>query len=157
MKCILVSIKQNKKVLIALTIVKFYNERMLNIHQDISLFFSSQAIANCGWKNEQQTQVFKPLQKGQQIKITDIMHNRKSDCSEKDFQRNNAYWHLTSSVIQFSQLDSVRESKTEGYRNANRISNIKDVHFISLSRKLVPGIRTTLRGTSFHVQKNTLS
>lgn len=82
--------------------MKFYNERMLNIHQDISLFFSSQAIANCGWKNEQQTQVFKPLQKGQQIEITDIMHNRKSDLQWKGFSKKQcllAFNKLSNSIF----------------------------------------------------------
>lgn len=38
---------ESKKTIKLLTIVEFYNEWMLHIHQDISFFFSSQAIANC--------------------------------------------------------------------------------------------------------------
>jgi len=67
--------------------MEFYNEWMLDIHQDISFFFSSQAIANCKWQNEQQTLAFKTLHKGQQTEITDIIQNSKSDCNKKDFQK----------------------------------------------------------------------
>lgn len=60
---------------------------MLHIHQNISFFFSSQAIANCKWQNEQQTFAFKTLHKGQQIEITDIIQNSKSDCNKKHFKK----------------------------------------------------------------------
>lgn len=112
--------ESKKKTTKLLTIVEFYNEWMLHIHQDISFFFSSQAIANCKWKNEQQTLAFKTLHKGQQTEIL-ILYRIANQIVIKRIFKNNTYWQLTSYAIPFLPTAITFDDRYvwKGDRNSN--------------------------------------
>lgn len=144
LKCILVLIRQNNKI--GLTIVEFYNEWMLHIHQYVSFFFSSQAIANCKWQNKQQTLAFKTLHKVNKLKLPILYRIANQIAIKSIFKKHYllAVNKLNNSI--FSNSDSVRRWICKRwYKFESDNSNIKDVHFRSFSRKLVTWKRTALR------------
>ena len=152
--CIACWFSRRQNTIKLLTIVEFNYEWMLHIHQNISFFFSSQAIANCKWQNEQQTFAFKTLHKGQQTDFTDIIENSKSDCNKKHFKKQHLLGvnKLSNSIfLKAITFDDGDVKKTIEIRIKIPISNF--VHFTSFSRKL--SLWKWKERTLFFEKKNT--